>query len=85
MFFMSLPPFRPLLNHNGSYFILITVPFVKVGNVPHKWNNWTFIAPTFCDHCGTMLHGLAHQGYKCAGTPTIENIHSVHCLAVKNR
>ncbi|OWR51484.1 kinase C1 [Danaus plexippus plexippus] len=32
---------------------------------PHKWNAWTFLTPTFCDHCGTMLHGIAHQGFKC--------------------
>lgn len=35
---------------------------------PHSWETHTFITPTFCDHCGSMLHGISNQGLKCQGT-----------------
>lgn len=37
---------------------------------PHKWEHHSYIPnfSTFCDHCGTVLHGLYQQGLKCSGT-----------------
>lgn len=33
--------------------------------VKHKWESTTYTTPTFCDDCGMLLHGVAHQGVKC--------------------
>ncbi|XP_030370694.1 protein kinase C, brain isozyme isoform X2 [Scaptodrosophila lebanonensis] len=33
--------------------------------MPHKWHNVAFLSPMFCDHCGSLLHGITHKGLKC--------------------
>lgn len=34
-------------------------------NVPHRFDTHTFVTPTFCDHCGSLI--LLRGGLQCQG------------------
>lgn len=44
-------------------------------DMPHRFKVYNYKSPTFCEHCGTLLWGLARQGLKCEG-----ETHSAHFL-----
>ena len=54
-------------------------------DMPHRFKAHSYFKPTFCDHCGLMMHGIVRQGLKCqsgCGTCSHGNRTPLKALAI---
>ena len=56
---------------------------IKSISLKHDFSVHTYLIPTFCCHCGTLLVGGWDQGMKCSGCD--KNCHKECVIAISNK